>query len=318
MLFAEKIPPRFQQGAFRHQPHDFGARHAHASCVGLAAHLVESDVQRRYGDVGDVHRNLRDAVLLDKPADGLGRPERTGTHQGITVGIPDHLARDRIALADGAALFAHIEGNGVGTARGGGIEVEIHGDQEIARTDGRGARTGYSVVERTRPEIRRRLLMRQFFGQCLVFPFAADGQIAPPWRKRRGLITIGRDMQFPGDTLGQFAGQLGALFERDARDRDQRQYVRGAHTRMRALMFAHVDQFGSLFHPRERRFDDSFGRADERDNGTVGRLAGIDVQHFDAAGGFDGRYDSVDYCPVAPLAEIRDTFHDTLFHKFTI
>ena len=56
-------------------------------------------------------------------------------------------------------------------------------------------------------------IVRQLFGQRLVFPFAADGQIAPPGRKRRGFVTIGRDMQFPGDTLGQFAGQFGALFE---------------------------------------------------------------------------------------------------------
>lgn len=82
----------------------------------------------------------------------------------VAVGIPDHLARDRIALADGTALFAHVEGDGVGAARGGGIEVEIHGDQEIARTDGRGARAGYPLVERTRPEIGRRLLVRQLFG----------------------------------------------------------------------------------------------------------------------------------------------------------
>ena len=156
--------------------------------------------------------------------------------------------------------------------------------------------------------------MRQLFGQRLVFPFAADGQIASPGRKRRGFVTIGRDMQFPGDTLGQFAGQFGALFERDARDRDQRQHVRSAHARMRPLVFAHVDQLGGLFHPRESRFDDGFGRADERDNGAVGRFAGIDVQHFDAPGGFDGRYDPADYCLVASLAEVGDAFHDTLFH----
>ena len=39
-------------------------------------------------------------------------------------------------------------------------------------------RQGYPLVERTRPEIGRRLLVRQLFGQRLVFPFAADGQIA--------------------------------------------------------------------------------------------------------------------------------------------
>ena len=65
------------------------------------------------------------------------------------------------------------------TARGGGIEVEIHGDQEIARTDGRGSRAGYPVVERPRPEIGSRLLVRQFLGQRLVLPGTADRKVAP-------------------------------------------------------------------------------------------------------------------------------------------
>ena len=44
LLFAEEIPPRFQQGAFRHETHDLSARHTHAAGIGLAAHLVESDM----------------------------------------------------------------------------------------------------------------------------------------------------------------------------------------------------------------------------------------------------------------------------------
>ena len=55
----------------------------------------------------------------------------------------------------------------------------------------------------------------------------------------------------------------------------------------------------------------------EPTNVTTVRLVaspGIDVQHFDAPGGFDGRYDPVDYCLVASLAEVGDAFHDTLFH----
>ena len=43
-LLAEEIPPRFQQGAFRHETHDLSARHTHAAGIGLAAHLVESDM----------------------------------------------------------------------------------------------------------------------------------------------------------------------------------------------------------------------------------------------------------------------------------
>ena len=272
-------------------------------------------MERRPGDVGDVHRNLRDAVLLDEPADGLRGRKRSGLHHGISRGILHHPARDGIALADGTPLFAHVEGDGVGAARGGGIEVEIHGDQEIARTDGRGARAGYPVVERPRPEIGGRLLVRQFLGQRLVLPGTADRKVAPLGGEGRGLVTIGRDMQFSGDAFGQFAGQLGALGECDAANRDQRQHVGSPHARVCPLVTAHVDQLGSPLHPRKGGFDDRFGRADERDDSPVGRLAGIHVQQLDAPGGFDGRCDLTDYCLVASLAEIRDTLHDTLFHR---
>ena len=140
-------------------------------------------------------------------------------------------------------------------------------------------------------------------------------KVAPLGDEGRGLVTIGRDMQFSGDAFGQFAGQLGALGECDAANRDQRQHVGSPHARVCPLVTAHVDQLGGLFHPRESRFDDGFGRADERDDSPVGRLAGIHVQQLDAPGGFDGRCDLTDYCLVAPLAEIRDALHDTLFHR---
>lgn len=91
--------------------------------------------------------------------------------------------------------------------------------------------------------------------------------------------------------------------------------VGSPHARVRTLVTAHVDQLGSPLHPRKGGFDDRFGRADERDDSPVGRLAGIHVQQLDAPGGFDGRCDLTDYCLVASLAEIRDTLHDTLFHR---
>lgn len=59
------------------------------------------------------------------------------------------------------------------------IEVEIHGDQEIARTDGRSTRAGYPVVERPRPEIGAVSLCAPVLGQRLVLPGTADRKVAP-------------------------------------------------------------------------------------------------------------------------------------------
>ena len=148
----------------------------------FAAHLVESRVERRSGDVGDVHRNLRDAVLLDEPADGLRGRERPGLHHGIPRGVLHHAARDRVALADGTPLFAHVEGDGVGAARGGGVQVEVHGDQEVARPDGRGPPCGQPPRRRDASRNRVRI-------PCA--PVSRAGPRTPRHGTRRGFFRSG-------------------------------------------------------------------------------------------------------------------------------
>ena len=76
-------------------------------------------------------------------------------------------------------------------------------------------------------------------------------------------------MQLVGDALGQLTGQLGALLERNTRDRDERTYVRGTHTGMRSLMITHIDNLGSFLDALESRFQHGFGFSDE---GTTVRL----------------------------------------------
>ena len=216
-------------------------------------------MQRRDRDVGDVHRDLGNAVLFDVPADGLRGLERSGTHHRVALGVLDDLSGDRVALADRPALLAHVEGDGVGAARGGGIEVEIDGDQEVARTDRHGARAGHPFIEGTGPEIGSRVGVGELLGQRLILAGPADGQVAPLGTQGRGLVAVGRDAQFVGDAAGQRAGQLGALLECDARDGDQREDVGGTHARVCPLVVAHVDQFGGAPDSGEGRLDDRFG-----------------------------------------------------------
>ena len=315
VLLAQEILARLDQRPLRHETHDLGARHAHAARIGLAAHLVEGDVQGRRGDIRDVHRDLCDAVLLDEPPDGLRGLERAGLHDGIALGILHDLARDGIALAHGASLLAHVKRNGVGTARGGRIEVEVHGNQEIARADGRGTRACDTLVVGTRPEVGRRLLVCKLLGQRLVLAGTADGQVAPLGREGGRLVAIGRDVQFVGDALGQLARQRGALLERDARDGDQRQHVGGAHAGVRPLVFAHVDQLGGPLHALERRLDDRLGRPDEGYDRAVGRLARIDVEQLDPSGSLDRLGNLRNDMLVAALTEVGDTLYDSFFHR---
>ena len=259
MLLAQEVAARLEQRPLGNEPHDLGAGDADATGIGLAAHLVEGHMQRRDRDVGDVHRDLGDAVLLDVPADGLRGFERSGAHHRVAFGVLDDLSGDRVALADRPALLAHVEGNGVGTPRGGAVKVEIDGDQEVARTDRRSARAGHPFIEGPRPEVGSRVGVCEFLGQRLVLPGPADGQVAPLGTQGRGLVAVGRDAQLVGDAAGQRTRQLGALLERDARDRDQREDIRGSHARVGTLVVAHVDQFGGAPDSGEGRLDDRFG-----------------------------------------------------------
>ena len=87
---------------------------------------------------------------------------------------------------------------------------------------------------------------------------------------------------------------------------------------MRAVVLRHVDQFGGLLHPFEGGLDDRLGLADESYDRTVGRLARVDVEQFDALDGFDRRRDLPDDVLVAALAEIGHAFYDTFFHIFSV
>ena len=138
------------------------------------ADLVEGDVHRRDRDVGQVHRDLGDAVLLDEPADALDALQRC---RGSTPALPSSSRTispvSGSPLALDAPLLAHVEGDRVGAARRGRVQVDVVGDQEVARADrgGAGARVerrpgrsrasspgppGVRPAPRTRPRGRRR------------------------------------------------------------------------------------------------------------------------------------------------------------------
>ena len=157
--------------------------------------------------------------------------------------------------------------------------------------------------------------MGQLLGQRLVLPGAADRQVLPLGTEGRRLVAVGRDVQFAGDAFGQVTGQRRALFQRNPRNRDQRQNVRGAHARVRPLVAAHVDQLRGPLHAGKGRPDDRFRVADEGYDRAVGRLARIHVEHLHTSRRLDGRHDLSDHLLVAPLAEIGYALHDTFLHK---
>ena len=275
MLLLEEIFAGIDEGLLRNEAHDLGTRDADATVLSAAAHLVEGHMQRGNVQVGHVHRHLCNAILIDEPADGLGAFQCAGLHDGITLGIFDDFTCDGIALAEGATLLAHVEGDGISATRRGGVEVIVDGNEEVACTYCCAACAGHVVVDGACPEVRLLALGRQFLGQCLVFTLAADGQVLALWCEGCGLVAVAGDAQFGGDALCQLAGQGGTLLEGDASHGNERQHVGGTHARMGSVVLTHIDELTGLAHTTEGSLHHLVGRTDKGDNGTVGSLTWV-------------------------------------------
>ena len=212
------------------------------------------------------------------------------------------------------ALLAHVVCDGVGTAGGGGVEVEVHGDEEVACAHDRRTAAGRLLGVFAGAEVGRFVRVGNPFLQPFVFALAAYGEVAPFGALCRRFVIIGRDAEFVVYPFGQRAGYFGALFEGDARHRNNRQHVRRPDARVRSLVMTHVDDLRSLLHAAESRLGHRFGFAHESHHRPVGRLAGVYVQQFDALHGGDGVGYLLDDTHVAPLAEVGDTFHKPFVH----
>ena len=286
MLLLQKILAGLDERALGHQTHNLGAGDADAPCLGAAAHLVEGLVQRRDVDVGDVHRHLCDAILIDEPSYGLGLLQRTGNHDGVALGILHGLAHDGVALAAGTSFLPHVEGDGVGPTGGGGVQVEVHGDKEVAGAHHGASRTGDVVVVGTAAEIGLLAGCGEFLGDALILAGAAYGQVAPLLGVGGGLVAIARYAQFVGNALGQLACQFGAFLQGDAAHGDEGQHIGGADTRVCPVVLAHVDHLSGFAHGAECGFHHGVGVAHEGDDGAVGGLARVDVEQAYAFGLF--------------------------------
>ncbi len=304
---------RLDKRRLGHQADDFGSGHAHAPGGRFRAYLVEGFVKRSLAHVGYIHRHLRNSILVDEPSDGLCSLERTGNHHHIAVGILDRFAGHLTPLTHGTSLLADIEGDGVGAACGSGVEIIIHRDKEIARSDCCGTGAGRILVVRAVSEIRTFPFMIHLFGKCLVFARAAYGEISAFGSECGRLIAICGYSEFIAYAPCESARELGALLECDSAHRNQRAHIGCSHTRMRSVMVAHVDKFRRLLDSTECRLADRFRLSDESYYGTVGGLSRIHVKQTHLSPFFNLSCDCVDYGAVAALAEIRHALYD-LFH----
>ena len=227
LLLAQEIAAGLEQRLQRHQADQLGAGHAQAAFGGLAASLVEGHMHRRHGEIGQIDRDLGDAIFLDEPPDRLHGLQTARDGHGRAGGVFDDLAL-RVLLRP--AGLADVKGHGVGAPGRGGVEVDVVGDQEVARPDDRGAASG---VKGRRAEVGFPLRQQDLLGEALVFAGADHGEAAPDRVGLRRLIKIDRQVEFVTDPPGQLAGVHGGLLHREAGNGDQRADIRCTHARVR-------------------------------------------------------------------------------------
>ena len=305
LLLGEVVPAGIAECRERDQADQLAPSHPHAARLGGAADFIESDVRGSDAQVHEVHRDLRDAVLLDEPPDRLHRLERAGAHHRVPCGVLDLLPGEGVPLTLGTPDLAHVEGDGVGATGGGGIEVHVECHQKVARPDDRGAALG---VERLGAEVWGPSLFLHPPLEPFVFPGADDREVLPGRIGLRRFIRVDRDAEFFPDPFAEGAGVLRRLRHTDPRDRDQGADVRGAHPGMFAVVLPHVDQFGRFGDAAEGRLDHRRGGAGEGHHGAVSGLPRVHVQELGALDRLEPGGDAADDLRVAAFGEVRHAF----------
>ena len=228
-------------------------------------------------DGGDVHGDLGDAVVFDVPADGLGAFEGAGDHDGLAVLVLEGFATGLAAFAGGTALLAHVEGDGVGAAGGGGVEVVVDGDEEVACADLCGAGAGGVVVPGVGAEVGLPLLGAEARGERLILAGAAVSEVAAFGDEGGVLVAVDGYLELFAEATAELVGVLDHFVHGDVGHGDEGADVGGALARVGAVVLRHVDELGSFLDHMVGGLEDGLGLTDEGDDGAVGGLAGINV-----------------------------------------
>ena len=257
---------------------------------------------------------MGDAVFVDVPSDGFRFLQRAGQHDGLSLGIFHRLAGDGVPLALRTPFFSFFEGDGVGTAGGGGVEVEIDGDEEVARAYHGTPCAGDAFVHGTAAEVGLLARHGEFLGDAFVFTGTADGEVAALFGIGGCFVAVARDEQFVGDALCQLTGELRTFLQGDAAYGDEGQHVGGADAGMGTMVLAHVYQLSGAFHCLEGGFHHWGGFTHKGDDGAVGGFSGVDIEEAYSLGAFYFSGYLLDDFRVAPFAEVGHTLHDLFFH----
>ncbi len=197
----------------RDQPDDLALQNRHAVARRLALDRLEHPEDRRLLEVGQVHRHLHDAAVLERDA-------------------------HRLDVAEAARAHPDGGGDALGDVEPIGGQVDVVGDERHARADH--GRAGTRMRLR-RTEVGRPLRGRELGRQPLELAAPDVLEVAAAGRRRGLLVEEHRHAEAVGDRGAGVARQRHAVGHRRALDRHERHDVDGAESRMLAVMAPQVD-----------------------------------------------------------------------------
>ena len=225
---------------FRNQSNDLAGHGRDAVAGGLALHHLKDAVDRRLFKVGEVHRNLGQTAYQESST---------------------------FDEAHSAAGEAHGLGDLLGDFDVGRVEEYVVGNQEFARAyNGRARRGMHAGIAKVRAA---RGIGGNFGADAFELSTANVFQALAFRDSGSGFVEINRNPVALPDFLADVAGHGHAIFDGDAVDRDERNYVGGSHARMRTSMDIEVDEFSGFAHAADGGFLNRVPLAGEGNDATV-------------------------------------------------
>ena len=294
--------------------------------VGSGREPIVERRQRRTGCVGDrLERRLRrqpdqlrlgrpDAVLGGEIAHGVpDQPERgdreveqvhrdLGTERMASLGLAD-LEPVRLELRQPAAGFADAAGDPLGEVDVVGVEVDVVGDEERARTDRYG--TG-GWMESCRPEVRLAAALTDLVLEPLVLTAPNVGQALAVGPPSGASVEVDRQVEARRDPLPEGAREVDDLVHGRRPERDERDDVDRADARMLTLVGVHVDLVDRRGDEPLEGVADRVVLAGHREHRPVVARVARAVEQGDLGDGRDRVGKPVDDVEPAPLGDVRD------------
>src|SRR5688500_16750707 len=146
----------------RHQPDDLTLEYLYAVALGLALDEIEHAEDWRLLVIGEIHRHLDDAAILERNA-------------------------HRLDVAQPAAAHAYRGGDFLGDVEPIGGEIDVVGDERHARADHR--RPG-ALMRGGRAKVRRPSRLLHLRGETFELPAADVFEVFPRRVRRSVLIQI--------------------------------------------------------------------------------------------------------------------------------